>query len=128
MTNVGIWGFDVTALRIDDAGSVAVAAPRHVGVADFGDVVGTIKGLGTPESTTMKPPPWNLCAQAVGTTVTIKLWVGADSEPSWTDPEATRKVKLASTWVFDGYAGAYELGLAPGRSSTFTGLTVTSPY
>jgi len=126
---VGIWGFDVSALRIDDAASVAVAEPSVAGVADFGAVAGTIEGLGTPQmATTMKPPPWNLCARVVGTTVTVKLWFGTGSEPAWSDPEATRKVKLSRAWVYDGYAGGYELGLSPGQSSTFTGLMVTSPY
>ncbi len=129
VNKAGIWGFDVNALRIDDAGPVAVADPHYVGVAEFGDVAGTIEGLGTPEmTTTMKPPPWNLCARIIGTTITVKLWFGSGSEPAWSDPEATRKVKVGRSWVFDGYAGAYEVGLAPGRSSKFTGLMVTSPY
>ncbi len=125
----GIWGFDVNGLRIDDAAPAAAATATYLGVADFGDVLGSIRDFGAPTmTTTMKPPPWHLCARVVGTTVTVKVWAGPDPEPSWTDPEATRKVKLSRSWVFDGYAGAYELGLAPGRSSTFTGLMVTSPY
>lgn len=128
LRSAGIWAFDVATLRIDDAAPAAVASPKFAGTADFGDVVGTIDELGTAQmTTTMKPPPWNLCARVIGTTVTVKIWVGSD-EPAWTDTRSTREVKLSPSWVFPGYAGGYELGLSPGQSSKFTGLLVTAPY
>jgi hypothetical protein len=129
LKDAAIWGFEVTGLRIDTADDFSSAEATVLGTVDFENVVGRVEKLGTPEmATDMKPPPWNLCARVIGTTVTLKLWSGGSSAPSWSDPEATGEVKLPRQWVFDGYAGGYEQGLAPGRTSKFVGLRVTSPY
>ncbi len=123
-----VWGFEVNALRIDGTGELAVADRSFAGSAEFDHVVGSIDGIGTGTVTTdMAPPPWHLCARAVGTTITIKVWVD-DDEPSWEDPDATRAIEVGSTWVFEGFAGGYELGLSPGQASIFGDLEVSSPY
>lgn len=126
--NGAVWGFDVNALRIDGTGELAVADRSLAGSAEFDHVVGRIDGLSTGAVTTdMAPPPWHLCARAVGTTITIKVWVDGD-EPAWEDPDATRAIEVGSAWVYEGFAGGYELGLSPGQTSIFGDLEVSSPY
>ncbi|HET8929863.1 MAG TPA: hypothetical protein VFN21_04315 [Acidimicrobiales bacterium] len=127
-----VWLFDVVFLRSDLADTRAAAVTSYIGLLDFGDAVGRVSGIVgadlTNLETILQPPPWNLCASAVGTTLSVMVWPDSAEKPSWSDSDAVQEVKLSRNLVYAGYAGGYVQGLSPGYSSKFVGLSVTSPY
>lgn len=132
MSQAAVWAFDVNFVRSDISGANAAAVVSHFVTLDFKDVVG--RWTGTPDDnwknlgTTMKPPPWNLCARVVGTKVSVMVWGPGEAQPSWSDAQHVQSVQIDAGLVYQGYAGGYEQGLSPGKSSKFIGLKVTSPY
>lgn len=124
--------FDVNLVRADVSGTNALGFPAPIEIFDFRDVLGEATGFtesGEGEiQTTLAPPPWHVCAQVVGTTLSMMVWVDGENQPSWDDEDRVQEVKLARHLVYEGYAGAYEQGLSPGYTSTFTGLEVTALY
>lgn len=70
----------------------------------------------------MAPPPWNVCAQAYGNHVRVKVWLGADPEPPWTDPTHVFSTTLPQGWDYAGYPGGYVAHLQPGATQQVTTL------
>lgn len=88
----------------------------------------TAKFGGRPIGADMQPPPWNLCARAIGTELSVKVWPVGQATPSWSNKKAAFAVDLPSNWVYPGYAGGFEMTLSPGKKSVFSQLSVSSPY
>jgi hypothetical protein len=69
-----------------------------------------------------KPFPWHLCARAIGTAVTLKVWAGDEPEPEWGDLSHGGSATLPSEWVYPGKAGWYIGHLPPGGFASFSNL------
>lgn len=69
-----------------------------------------------------KPYPWHLCARAIGTTVTLKVWVGDEPEPEWGDLSHGGSTTVPQEWVYPGMAGWYIGHLPPGGFAAFSDL------
>lgn len=121
-----MWAFRVLAVRVSDDGDTTTAQTVALG---SGDVKAQVGQPGKSETTaTMKPPPWHLCAKAVGTKLSFMVWAGNDPQPDWSDKSAVHEVTLPSNWVYQGNAGGYVALLQPGISARFSDIRVTSPY
>ena len=125
-----VYTMAVNGIRSATSGGSASASVSLFGSLNFSDVVGRWTGkLGGPSfATTMKPPPWNMCARVIGTRLSVKMWTGEQAEPLWSDKTHVRSMKIPIGWVYEGFGGGFEQGLSPGKTSVFTGLTVVSPY
>lgn len=124
------WIFDVNAVRVNAFEARASANVTHISSVDFGDDIGRWSAEpGAPDfASAVAPPPWNMCARAIGTTISMMLWPDSAEKPSWTDTDRVHEVKVARGWVFQGYGGGYVASLSPGTAVKFVGLEVTSPY
>lgn len=124
------WAFAVAPVVADIAGTRALPTLGLFSGADFAQALGTMKGdVDSAEFvTTLKPPPWHVCARAVGTKISIMVWTGGEKKPLWSDPVHVKSVVLTADWVYQGYAGGYIDRLSPGRTAIFDDLKVTSPY
>ena len=67
------------------------------------------------------PGPWRVCARAVGTDFSLKVWKLDTPEPSWKSPRVAHET-LPSRWNVPGLPGAYVGHIKPGRHMTFNDL------
>jgi hypothetical protein len=72
------------------------------------------------------PLPWNLCAQAMGNTVSFVAWPGSASQPAWDDARYGGSVTLPAGWDYAGATGWYIGHLLPGESATYDHLSTGS--
>ena len=77
-------------------------------------------------SKTFRHGPWHVCARAIGSDYRIKVWVGADPEPSWSATHGVWRVKLPASWVYSGLSGAYVGHILPGKTMGFANLHTTN--
>lgn len=103
--------------------AVSTADPRltPVGSVVLPDAVG-------PSPFDQTPPPWRLCARAIGDQVELKVWAldQVPTEPAWGDPQYGGTVALPEGSTYSGQAGYYTGHLSPGQSTTFRDGAVQS--
>lgn len=83
------------------------------------DVVGKVVG----STTTMRPPPWHVCARAIDDQVSFKIWTGDNPEPTWDDLVAARNATVPAEWVYSGYTGGYAGHIHVGHTEHISGIT-----
>ncbi|NLD78380.1 MAG: hypothetical protein GX643_17135 [Acidimicrobiales bacterium] len=72
----------------------------------------------------LAPLPWRICARVEGDLVRVKGWRVGQPEPSWDDPGHSGSVRLPAGWIYPSTAGWYVGHLAPGGSTTMSGLVL----
>lgn len=67
------------------------------------------------------PPPWRMCARAIGSQVELKVWAldTVPTEPAWGDAKYGGTVTLPAGWVYAGQPGYYAGHLKAGQTTTF---------
>ena len=75
-----------------------------------------------PDGETVVALPWDLCARAVGGTVTFEAWVDGQPQPVWGDSSHGGTVSLPGGWVYPGQPGFYIGHLQPGDQAMFSEL------
>lgn len=74
------------------------------------------------------PFPWDICARAVGPTVSFLVWPADMAQPVWGDPEyggaVTIPPALYPNWSQPGYGGWYFGHLYPNATMTYSDLSV----
>jgi hypothetical protein len=114
---LGRWIFNVHVM------DSAAAQPFHqIGSFDLSEVFRP----GGPDTYTVPPYPWRMCARAVGDTVSFIVWPLTHEEPSWDDPRYGGSVTLPAAWGRAGYPGWYVGHLEPGDSVGFRDLTTAA--
>jgi hypothetical protein len=68
------------------------------------------------------PGPWRICARAVGTDFSLKVWKLGTPEPAWGSSRVAHAT-LPSRWDVPGLPGAYIGHIKPEEQMTFTDLT-----
>ncbi len=76
-----IWSYAWWQLWVNVWDSTKTPQFMECRAIDISPVVGSLL-----DGNFMAPPPWNVCAQAYGNQVRVKVWLGDDPEPAWTDP------------------------------------------
>lgn len=91
---------------------------------DLRDIVGWmyVQSDGTQHST-VKPPPWHVCARTQADQFSFKVWTQDTPEPAWTDPTHVFTVTLPDGWDYPGYSGNYIGHMHAGQWATFSGFT-----
>jgi hypothetical protein len=70
--------------------------------------------------------PWRLCARAVGSQITFKVWPAARPEPPWTSKTHVRATVLPSGWDAPGVPGIYVGHLAAMLTATFSEVSTAT--
>ncbi len=125
-----VWVLSVDAVTVDVENGELSSNIRPIDLVDMRGSVGWVSAMTDEDdgSHWMKPGPWRMCVRAMGTTLSVKLWPTSEREPSWKDDDRVGKVTLPRKFVYAGRAGVYEGYLSPGRTSTFTDLSVSALY
>lgn len=80
-----------------------------------------------PADDRLRPLPWRLCAQVVGSTVRAKLWATVDPEPAWDGPTSRiATVDLPAGAPTRGRGGAYLGHVEAGETTTVSNLTTAA--
>jgi hypothetical protein len=66
--------------------------------------------------------PWDLCAQALGDTVSFIAWPASQPKPAWEDPRHGGSVTLPQGWDYAGATGWYVGHLQAAEVTSFTNL------
>lgn len=112
-----VWAFQLWELMVLVWDTTQDPPFHGVTSIDISPVVGSLSGGGH-----LARPPWNICAQAFGNQVRVKVWLGDDPEPDWTDPTHVFLETLPDGWDFAGHPGGYVGHLAPGGVQQVTPL------
>lgn len=112
----GFWLFNVHVWDTSVPTSDTTSPATEIASFDLGSSFGTGAGL--------RPLPWRMCAQALGDTVTFKVWPLTTAEPAWGDPAYGGTVRLP-TPVPPGRPGWYSGHLQPGSTMVYADRTVT---
>ncbi len=113
--NLNIYGEAFWTLWVNLWDSTKASPFQPVQNIDVSSLVG-------PANFLYAPPPWNECAQAFGNKVRVKLWLGNNPEPAWTDSSHVFTVTLPDGWDYAGYPGGYVAHIAPGATQQITTL------
>jgi len=73
------------------------------------------------------PFPWDICAEAVGNTVSFEVWIDGQPEPAFGNTINGGSVTLPAGYDVPGYAGWYAGHIAAGDSLYYDNLTTGPP-
>jgi hypothetical protein len=91
-----VWNFNLHWWKVSPSGTVSLSRIAWFNMSAALVVSGKLS-----------PTPWNLCARAVGTTVTILVWPSGEATPAWSDPVHAASATVPGSWVYPGLAGWY---------------------
>ena len=64
--------------------------------------------------------PWNICARAIGNTVSFKIWLPGHPVPAWGNAIASRSVHIPTDYTLPGISGWFGGHITTGNSITYT--------
>lgn len=117
MITDNIWMGFRSVINVHLADSDLSPAYSQLGYLDMEAGLGSVQDL--------KPLPWRFCAQAIGSTLTVKAWSipAHPVEPPWTDPAHAATIQLPESAVYPGQPGVFIGHLRAGETTVLSGHT-----
>src|SRR5262249_62418260 len=110
---------DEERLRLRD---LDLQRPRLGLLGRYPDRLFDLSPVFRPDGENVVALPRDLCARAVGGTVTFEAWVDGQPQPAWGDSSHGGTVSLPGGWVYPGQPGFYIGHLQPGDQAMFSEL------